>query len=389
MARRDDFADFAARQTEDADIYLKRLAEVVKIEGLAGKLLAGSSPGAVPSGELDTFQGFCAPFANSWNNHEEARTWAAAVLSNRTTFAADGSQVYVEKETSLPVGAVQIGWFENHHDADAPYEKGAELQIMTPRDLLEHQEEPLNPETRIGERRFHAEIDKLISFIEARSGWKEKGERMPVAFLDGTLLVSFSLPQTAFQQGFLEKLLELIAASEKCRVPVVGYVDRSFARDIIGMIRFFEESPAETSHYDATLLATSTSNHESVLRKWGDRTVFCFTKRKGLEKLSDPSTGEPLVGFTYLQTTADSTPARLDIPAWAYKQGMVDEILDVVRAECVVGLGYPYPLESADATALISAGDRRVFVEALREFAHKEGIDFSVSRKIASKARRR
>jgi hypothetical protein len=55
----------------------------------------------------------------------------------------------------------------------------------------------------------------------------------------------------------------------------------------------------------------------------------------------------------------------------------------------VIGLGYPYALETADATALISNRDREVFIAALSDFAQREGLDFSVSRKNASKARRR
>ncbi len=101
------------------------------------------------------------------------------------------------------------------------------------------------------------------------------------------------------------------------------------------------------------------------------------------------TTGEPLIGFCYLQTTSDAGPARLDIPSWIFDAGFLDEVIDVVRAECVIGLGYPYALETADATALISRNDRDVFVSALGEFAGREGLEFSVSRKNASKARRR
>lgn len=388
-ARRRDFAEFAAVQAEEAEIYLSRLEKIAALADRDLRLKSAINPGAIPSREFAESQYFSVPFQKQWNNHEESREWAAEVLSKRITFAADGSQVYLQKETSLPVGAVQIGWFQNPHDADAAYERGADFQILTPRDLLEHQEEPLNPETRIGERRFHAEIERIREFVIERAGWKERGERMPVAFLDGTLLVSFSLPQTKFQQGFLERLHELVRSSGKSRVPVVGYIDRSFARDIIAMIGFFEETPVETSLYDATLLSTATAKHEKILKKWGDRSVFCLAKRRGLETFLDPASGEPQVGFSYLQTSIDSAPARLDIPAWVHREGMIEEVIDVVRAECVVGLGYPYALESADATALISGADRELFIAALREFAGQEGLDFSVSRKNASKARRR
>jgi hypothetical protein len=55
----------------------------------------------------------------------------------------------------------------------------------------------------------------------------------------------------------------------------------------------------------------------------------------------------------------------------------------------VIGLGYPYALEAADATAVITMRDREVFLGALQEFASREKLNFSVSRKSASKGRRR
>jgi hypothetical protein len=63
--------------------------------------------------------------------------------------------------------------------------------------------------------------------------------------------------------------------------------------------------------------------------------------------------------------------------------------LDIVRAECVIGLGYPYALETADQTAVITTFDREIFYRALQNFADKNKIDFKVSRKAASKGRRR
>ena len=125
------------------------------------------------------------------------------------------------------------------------------------------------------------------------------------------------------------------------------------------------------------------------LKNWGDRSVFCYSKRHGLNAFIDPKTEKSLVGFTYLQTTSDSAPARLDIPSWIYEKGFLNEVLDVVRAECVIGLGYPYALETADATAVITARDREIFLRALQDFAMREKLTFNVSRKAASKGRRR
>lgn len=389
LYRRQDFVDFASGQEVEIDEHLEILKQLAKNTESRKHLEAALSPGCLPADELYSTGTFCVGFGEVWNNHEEARAWADRVLAKRVTFAADGSQMYVQKETSLPVGAVQIGWFENPHDFARPYEKKASFELLSPKMLLENQEEPLNPETRVAERRFHAEVERAEAFLKNHKGWKERDERMPLGFFDGTLLVSFSLPQTALQQGFISAMLGLVRLSKDCGVPIVGYVDRSFAKDVVSMIDHLNPSLSENNLYDATLLSRNTSKHSKILDGWGDRSVFCYAKRKGLEQFDGGAGVKTQVGFTYLQTSAGSGPARIDIPGWVYEHGLLDEVMDVVRAECVIGLGYPYPLETADATALISNRDRDLFTASLRDFAEREGLDFSVSRKNASKARRR
>ena len=117
--QRAEFKKFADLQSFDLDEYLGILDEIGSSTGdeLLKILIDAENPGAIPSDELDIFETFSNEFETSWTNHEEARSWASEILQNRTIFAADGSQLYAEKETSLPVGAIQIGWFENPHNA--------------------------------------------------------------------------------------------------------------------------------------------------------------------------------------------------------------------------------------------------------------------------------
>ncbi len=390
--QRDDFRRFSDAQASDLTDYLHKLQRLNGIEYVElQKELAGKNAGAIPSNELDRLKTFSVAFAESWANHEAARGWANEILQNRTTFAADGSQLFSERDVSLPVGAIQIGWFENPHDQARRYEKSAYFEILSPEVLLQEQEEPVIPETRVGERRFHAEVEKASEFLLKKRGWQKRGERMPLAFFDGTLLVSFSLPQTDLQETFIRRMVKLVKLSRETEVPIVGYVDRSYARDLMNLLDAL--AGAQTSNkqtlYDANILHASTANFSQTLTNWGDRTCFCFSKRKGLNLFLDESTGEPLVGFTYLQTTGEGAPARLDVPAWIYEKGFLNEVLDVVRAECVIGLGYPYALETADQTAVITMRDREVFLRALQDFARREKLNFDVSRKAASKGRRR
>ncbi|MCO6511206.1 MAG: DNA double-strand break repair nuclease NurA [Aridibacter famidurans] len=90
-----------------------------------------------------------------------------------------------------------------------------------------------------------------------------------------------------------------------------------------------------------------------------------------------------------MRTSSSGPPARLDVPRWVSEAGLLDKLADIVRAECVIGIGYPYPIETADQTALISSRDRHIFLKALQEFAVREELNFAVTRKDASKSRRR
>jgi hypothetical protein len=63
--------------------------------------------------------------------------------------------------------------------------------------------------------------------------------------------------------------------------------------------------------------------------------------------------------------------------------------MDVVRAECVVGNGYPYEIETADAVAVITMQNRERFCRVFQESAEKEGLPLRFSWKAVSKTQRR
>lgn len=387
------FKQFALTQAGDLHDYLEKLQKLSanSYREISAKTEKLESPGAIPSQEIESSKNFAFPFGEKWRNHEEARSWAHSILEKRTTFAADGSQLFVEREVSLPVAAVQVGWFENPHDETQGYEKNAKFFVLSPEELLKDQEEPVIPETRVGQKRFEAEVEKVEEFLLRKKGWRERNEKMPLAFFDGTLLISFALPRTELQESFIKKMVSLVKLSRETKVPLVGYVDRSYARDLLGLLDALDgvKNANKRTLDDASILHASISENSQTLKNWGDRTCFCYSKRRGLSAFIDEKTGRSIVGFCYLQTTSDNPPARLDIPSWVYEDGLLNEVLNVVRAECVVGLGYPYPLETADQIAVITMRDREIFLQALQGFANKNKLGFNVSRKAASKGRRR
>jgi hypothetical protein len=122
--------------------------------------------------------------------------------------------------------------------------------------------------------------------------------------------------------------------------------------------------------------------------KWGDRTPLFICARQGVLE----SYGEEWrrgVAFCYLKTTGDAPPSRIDLPLWVYEQGLLEYVIDAVRGEVIVGNGYPYVIEAADQTAVISTQDRELFYAAFQEFAARKGFDLRIARKAISKAHRR
>jgi NurA domain-containing protein len=343
------------------------------------------APGAVPSRELDEARLPVRPFGLEWHSHEEARRWALRILFDRVTGAADGSQYLPGREITLPIAAVQVAFFENPHTREGKYIKESRISLITPAEIMQA---GTDVDSLVSLRRFMEETKALQDFLKRHQGWRERGARMPVGLFDGTLLISYARPRNRVQDDYVETVVELIELSRRTGVPLVGYIDYSYARDLVNLLEVLGEWKSSYAVYDSQILRAAFDGGP-LLKAWGDRTSFFYCEREGLGDDFLDENGDPLVGFTYLQTTGDGMPARLDIPSWVFEAGLLEEAIDTVRAECVVGNGYPYALETADAAAVITAQDRARILHALQEFAEREQLDFRISRKAMSKARRR
>jgi hypothetical protein len=126
-----------------------------------------------------------------------------------------------------------------------------------------------------------------------------------------------------------------------------------------------------------------------LLPAWGDRTPLFFCARD--DRLSRTGMGDfyENVAFSYIQLAMERPPARLELPRWLVEEGRAEEVIDLVRAECVVGVGYPYAIETADALAVISQQDRQRFYALFEQFAQRSNIAFTRARKASSKQNRR
>ncbi|HKQ78325.1 MAG TPA: DNA double-strand break repair nuclease NurA [Blastocatellia bacterium] len=390
QSKRDKFVAFEDSFQTEAGKYLDALDRMAMLSGseLARRLGFVETPGALPTAEFDAAPDLRVEFPPKWKNHQEAREWAFDTLIDHPTLAVDGSQIRPEDDFSVPVAAVQVAWFENRHASDGRYTKDARFEVLTPEDLtVEFNGDRVISEQQINLRRFELEIETLCETMESLAAEDGGAARLPVALFDSSLVISFAdRLQGETQDRHIRAMLKLLRSSEKCGIPVVGYVDGSRARDLLHMIAgCFKMDDAEKIH-DARLVDARLS--------WGERTPMFICARGGadrkqqgiLEKFEEYSRG---IGFVYLKTSATSPPARLEIPLWVLDQGLLNQVINLVIAEVVVGNGYPYVIQSADAAAVISSRDRDAFHAIFQRFAREQRIDLRIPQKAASKSRRR
>ena len=376
-AKREDFAAFsqdALKQLQDYRLHLTKLSAQGEPEVQTLSRLHSADLGARLLEPLAEAKQGVISSNLSWQNREQSLSWVRDRLTGIKTFAVDGSQIYPGKDISIPVALVQIGWFENPHLPIGGYEKDIALDILTPTDLqVGNSGEPVD--RKVNMRRFQMETQRLIDYIEEHANAEDC-----LVFLDGSLVATFAEAfEAQSRQFYVECLLELLIASKQCRVPLVAYIDTSYAQDLKGMLQKLFHLPNAPAIHDAQLL--------NKFMEWGDRTPLFLCERSGI--LSSYADQRDQVAFTYLKTTRDNYPARLEMPLWMYEEGLVDRVVDWVRGEVIVGNGYPYVIETADQTAVLQADDRQTFFKILQNWAEQEDLNLRFSRKMVSKVRRR
>ena len=433
-AKAERFSGFQDAYGRRLDAYRAALASLgtryptaAAISAAQRDLMANEPAGALPTTEYDTWRARKLPgaprlpFARAFAHHAAARAWAEG-LRGVTTFAVDGSQLLPWRDVSVPVAMVQAGLFENPHQPPAPYIKDVALELLPADDLLgsptggaSHTDDlsddlagaderggsgQLASEEAVHLRRFQLEARTIIARMEhhasrraAKGQTKDQADdHLVVGFLDGSLIVSFALKMSpAYKRAYVAAARDLLEASARCRVPLVAYIDTSYARDIAGMLRRLaldERTPGPREP-----LPEPRGVHDALLWRgvlgWGDRTPAFLSARGDVLASGEYGEQGSQIAFVYLQAALDRPPARLEFPRWVLDAGLLDRVLDTVRAEIIAGNGYPYPLESADAVAVISLADRAQFYRLFQQFTERRGLAFSFSRKVLSKSRRR
>jgi hypothetical protein len=364
---------------------------------------SSNSAGARPSIEFDRWLVNAAqsryhspifPFGREFANHEQAREWAECI-EGVTTVAVDGSQLQPWRDASIPVALVQVGFFINPHMRGRTYTKDVRIEVLSPDEIMEEsRSEDKDPdsypysEMQVTLRRYLLEVETLCSQMQQCANMRHLDDPVhsPVFFFDGSLVVSFALTMpNPYRDRYIASALSLLRTSEELRVPLIGYIDTTYARDMITMLRRLDTFQPQP------MLRETKKIHDALLwqgkLQWGDRTPAMICARGDI--LESYGAYRESVAFCYLQTTARRPPARLEFPRWMLDDGILEPVLDVVRAECIAGNGYPYAIETADAVSVITMQDRDEFYAQFQAFMEKQGTKFTFSNKSISKSRRR
>src|SRR5579864_1585926 len=410
-AKRGMFSSYDSSFSDQLDAYRHALETLYRRYPSSAELehmLPPDSPGLPPAGarpsiEFDrwlvnatssSYHGPLFPFGREFANHEQARQWAECI-EGITTLAVDGSQLQPWRDASIPVALIQVGFFANPHSRGRPYTKDVRMEVLSPDEIMEQSRtESKDPdsypysEMQVTLRRYTLEIETLVSQMEhyARERRDSDAAYSPVVFFDGSLVVSFALTMPSpYRERYIASAVSLLKTSEECRVPLIGYIDTSYARDMITMLLRLDSAQPQP------MLRETKKIHDALLWQghmhWGDRTPAMICARGDV--LQGYGNYRESVAFCYLKTTATQPPARLEFPRWMLDDGLLDAVMDVVRAEVIAGNGYPYAIETADAVAVITQQDRMEFYGQFQDFIEKQGMDFSFSRKAVSKSRRR
>ncbi len=334
-------------------------------------------PGAIPTAEFDEAARLRMPFGQTWSSHQEARDWARSIMEGRTVIAVDGSQIAPDPAYSVPVGAIQVGWFINPHQTDRAYVKDLAFEVLTPDELAEEEgDEGGYAVQTVNQRRFARECEKLTELMDGQ------GEEALYLF-DGSFIISFAGKiQAARADAYIRAIVELLRASERRQAPLVGFVDTSNSHDIATLADHLFPGRSGDRLSDAAMLGPA-------LPGWGDRTPFFICARPDALSKEDRAPFYKEVAFCYIRLNSNRPPARLEVPLWLLEAGLAEDAVNLVRAECVVGMGYPYAIETADALAVISHQDRRRFYALFQRFSEEEGLEFTQAAKATSKQARR
>lgn len=308
------------------------------------------------------------PFPCTWNDRKEAMEWVDSVLSGVPVGAVDGSQIYSDKNYEIPLAVIQVSRIFNRHTQTMDYKQETDASIITPDEFEAASVYSFGSEY-VDARRFSMECDSVVRLMK-------EYERIFV-MLDGALILShINMLNKNTREIYIKAIMNMLEASEKTKNPVMGFIDTTMPRDITLMMHFLfglRKSKLSDTHLFSNML-------------WGERTAAFLCDRddrRGDEAKSvidNYGQFRNELAFFYMRAS-NGLPVRVEFPSWVHKEGMLDVIADMIRAECIIRSNYPDILMRAHDTAVIRTNEHELFYGMLENFCKVHAIKIHRSAK--------
>ncbi len=366
---RDEFVEFDDSVKSVSDEYRAKLPVIDSLDiSVNGSLRKYSGCKVLEEGA------FVRHFMPKFTTRQEATDWALDTLKGVNIAAVDGSQIFPSQTFSLPLGLAQACTVMNGHTGKSSYSTRSTLKLMTPADLKEFGGYAY-AQSPISLKRFEMECEHIASFTDAHPG--------DLVFLDGSLVLSFITQMGDKEQSrYVEAIKRVLDASERNRSPVVAYTDMSMSQDLITMMRLcFSLTP--TKNLTDAFVIRETLN-------WGDRTRAFQCDRDDRMGQGQPSVLDMYgnrrddIAFFYINSSG-GLPSKVEVPVWCVREGLLDKITDIIRAECIIRPGYPDIIHRAHEYATINGAESGLFESVIDSMARKHKINLFKSAKELNK----
>lgn len=310
-----------------------------------------------------------------------------AAPSVYTALATDGSQIPLDRHAVAPCYLLNMGEIALHYGT-------GERPRLTSQATLHYKDEDIYQtagedgsvvisEKVVATRRLLAESAALAALIA------ENSERHAVALVDDPLILVFAdqREKAEDQRAVVEEFCEMLQTAQGARTPVVGYISRPGARDVVGALRLTlcqgdcphdAHSPcAELAHLSDALLFAR------LLPNPGDRSPVFRSEARSLSLYPE----EQRIVFFYLNVGPEI--ARIEIPQWAADDPpMLDRVHVLCYDQTCKGQGYPVALAEAHERAIVRGPERDAFFQLVESAFVRENLPALQTRKALAKRTR-
>lgn len=370
QARKDEILDFEQKESGLMDRYLEKLPLLDTLsKDVNDRLPPYSGSKVLEEGP------FIKRFKKRFTNRAEATDWALEVLKGRIIAAVDGSQVFASRRYSVPIGLAQAGLVINRHTGIDGFSTSYKMSLVGPDEFDSYGNTSVFSEAPVSLKRHQLECEQIIELMRTNPG--------SLVFFDGSIILSFinQMADEKVRMKYVDAIVSVLKASEETRTPVAAYTDLPLNKDIITLMKKYFKLPPFTHISDVHLIRRSL--------EWGDRTRTFISDRddrarenKSVLDLYGPYRDS--IAFFYIQSSGE-LPSKVEVPKWAYDEGLVDTIADVVRTGCIIRPGYPDIIHRAHEYTAISPSEAGQFYRILDRFAAVNNIKIYKSAKELNK----